>query len=223
MRKPLLAAAVLLLASSSLFAAEEMKKDVHHAVARGSIVRVFVELPVSELTIASAASSEIDVNATIKREHMTERGERKAKEILDASNIEIAIRGKSAYIRPKFGPAARGWGRSGKSNTYKATITLPRGIDVNVDQSVGELKMAGEFGDVEINIGVGDLDLKLPKRDVKELIASATVGEIRSDLGERVVTQEGLFAGSTQFINDNGRTMVKVRIRVGDAEIELTD
>ena len=203
--------------------AESVVRQVERSLPAAGISRVYVEFPLSSLKIRNTASANVHVSGTVERDFVTGRGERKAKEIIDDTDVELSLRGRSLYIRPKLGPAARGFLRSSRDSKFQLTIDLPRNVDLQVDQSVGQLNLTGTYGNVEMNMSVGDIKVAMPRDAVRELLASASIGEVRTNLGERIVTAEGFFAGSTHFINEGGRSTVKVKLRVGDADIELTD
>jgi hypothetical protein len=223
MRRTVFSLALAGLFTVPVMAAESVVRQVEHKLSTSGVSRVFVEFPLSSLKIRNTTGSTAFVSGTIERDFVTGRGEKKAKEILDDTDVELSMRGRSLYIRPKLGPAARGFLRSSRDSKFRLTIDLPQNVDLQIDQSVGQLDLTGSYGNVEMNMSVGDIKVRMPRDGVRELMASASIGEVRTNLGERIVTAEGFFAGSTHFINDAGRSTVKVKLRVGDADIELTD
>ncbi|HSP34184.1 MAG TPA: hypothetical protein VLU46_07715, partial [Thermoanaerobaculia bacterium] len=68
----------------------------------------------------------------------------------------------------------------------------------------------------------GDIDVRLPKKDVRVLNASAAVGPVRTKIGDDIVEHEGVFPGDTKYRNENGRTIVNVHATAGDVRVNLT-
>lgn len=205
--------------TASTLAADVARKEIQHSIPSGNVARVTIDVPVGTLQIVNSRGPNVTVTGAIERDFHTGRGERKANEILAASDVELSLRGKSAVIRPRVNA---GWG-AGRANEYHLVVSVPRNVDLYIEQGVGELKMEGSFGNVDAALSVGDIEIRMPRSEVRELNAAASVGEVKSNLGDRVVTAEGFFAGSTHYLNERGHSTVRVRLRVGDAHIELTE
>jgi hypothetical protein len=68
---------------------------------------------------------------------------------------------------------------------------------------------------------VGELTVRLPKKNVKELNASTTIGEVHADLGDKVLSREGVFAGRARYENESGIGVVDIRLKIGEVDVTL--
>jgi hypothetical protein len=93
---------------------------------------------------------------------------------------------------------------------------------VEVHQKAGEVKVAGSFGDIDVKMRAGEVTINTPKRNVRELLASTSVGEVHTNLGDRLVSKQGVFPGRTHYLNEGGRSMVSVDLMAGEVDIVLT-
>jgi hypothetical protein len=135
--------------------------------------------------------------------------------------VEIAVSGDEALIGAKFGPNARSW--SARHHTeFRVTIEVPVGLDVNVETRYGELQLDGSFGNIRVDMGAGEIRLRTPRANVRELNASVRIGEVHANLGDSSEVHEGIFPGSTHFINANGRSRINVHATVGELHVTLT-
>jgi hypothetical protein len=58
---------------------------------------------------------------------------------------------------------------------------------------------------------------------VKELTASCRIGEVHTHLGDRTIDREGVFPGTTHFVNPNGgRSVMNLHTTVGEVHVTLT-
>ena len=57
---------------------------------------------------------------------------------------------------------------------------------------------------------------------MRELHASARVGEVRAHLGNEVVTREGVLPGRTNFFNPSGSSIVNLHVTAGEVRVTLT-
>jgi hypothetical protein len=224
MRSLVLAAA--LLAATSIFAADVFAADVEHAfqsvVPRGTVQRVVISIPTGSFTIRNGAATSLALSGISSRDYDTAREKVWAQKVVNDTSVEIYVNGDEAIVRRKFGKNAQSW-RAQKFTGLDLKLNLPPGVDVEFDTTAGEVDMAGDFGDVNIDLRAGEIDVKVPKARVRELNASCRVGEVRADLGNnQVVTHEGVFPGKTHHFNANGTSHVNLHVTAGEIDVALT-
>lgn len=221
MRSLVLAAATSLFVATSAFAA-----DVEHAyqsvVPRGSVRRVIVSIPAGSFTIRNGDAATLALSGISSRDYDTAKEKVWAQKVVDDTSIEFYVNGDEAIVRRKFGKNAQSW-RAQKFTGHDLKLNLPPGVDVEFDTTAGEVDLAGDFGDVNIDLRAGEIAVKVPKSRVRELNASCRVGEVRADLGEnQVVTHEGVFPGRTHHYNANGTSHVNLHVTAGEIDVALT-
>lgn len=214
-----------LLATALLLAATALADDVEHSfqtsVPRGQVQRVVIDIPFGEFTVRNGSAKHIVVAGIASRDYDGQRERIWAQKVVNDASIEIVVTGAEAIVRRKFGPDAKSW-RAKKFTGYDVKLDLPPGIDVKFDTSAGEIDMAGHFGDIDIDLGAGEIDLRVPRASVRELNASCRIGEVRTNLGTEIVIREGILPGKTHFYNANGRGHVNVHTTVGEVDVTLT-
>jgi hypothetical protein len=222
MRNAALFTAALSLAAVGAVADEVVTHSFSSAAKRGAIRRVIVDIPAGEVQVRNGVSDAITLTGEVRR-GCDDRGDReKNQRIVDDISAEIYVSGDEAIVRRKFGPNAQSWSARSWHSSYHVTVEVPRGIDVVIETRYGEVKMEGDFGNVDIDLRAGEVHLRTPRASVHELNASVRVGEVHTDLGEQRESHEGIFPGSTHFINSGGRTRINVHTTVGELHVTLT-
>lgn len=195
--KPLLAFCVLSLAAGSASA------DYKASVPRGNVQRVVVAVPAGEIVVRNGAADRISIDGYAERHD----------EIVDDTKLEIVVKGTDATIRRTSAPSF---------TSYTVTIEVPAGTSIDLGTKYGEVRMEGTFGDVDVDLNAGEIRLRTPRAQVKELNASVTVGEVHTNLGDRTVSREGLFPGRTHWSNPTGKSSVDLHTTAGEVRVTLT-
>lgn len=199
--------------------------DVEHSfqtsVARGRVQRVVIDVPYGSFDVRNGSPSQIALSGVASRDYDGHNERKWAQKVVNDTSVEIYVNGAEAIIRRKFGANAQSW-RAKKFTGLDLRIDLPPGVDVKFETSAGEIDMAGTFGDIDIDLGAGEIDLRIPRAAVRELKASCRIGEVRTNLGTEIVTREGILPGRTVFYNAAGKSHVHVHTTVGEVDVTLT-
>lgn len=217
-RKLVLAGTLLLTATA---AAEDVEHAFQAAVARGGVQRVVIDIPTGSFTVRNGAANRIALSGIASRDYDTAKERAWAQKVVNDTSVEIYVSGAEAVIRRKFGRNADSW-RAQKFTGLDLRVDLPPGVDVSFETFAGEINLAGDFGDVDIDLRAGEVDVTMPRAQVRELSASCRIGEVRTNLGTEVVTREGVFPGRTKFFNSAGQSHVNVHTTVGEVRVTLT-
>jgi hypothetical protein len=216
---------ILILAASLSLAAVAQAKDVTHdfqaAVARGAIQRVVIRISAGSFTIRNGANDRLSLSGKASRDFGGPKEQAWAQKVVDDTSVEFVVNGAEAIVRRKFGKNAQSF-RSQKFTSIDLRLDLPPGMDVDFDTSAGEIDMAGDFGDIDVDLRAGEVDVRIPRKRVRELNASCRVGEVRTHLGNEIITREGLFPGKTHFFNAEGSAHVNVHVTAGEVDVTLT-
>ena len=219
MMRTTLSLALVLVAASAL--AEDAEHSFNASSPRGNVQRIVVDIPFGEFTVRNGSAGHIALSGIASRDYDGHRERIWAQKVVNDTSVEIHIDGAEATIRRKFGPNARSW-RARKFTGVDLRLDLPPGIDIKFETSAGEIDLAGTFGDIDIDLGAGEIDVKVPRKTVRELNASCRIGEVRTNLGTEIVTREGILPGRTHFYNASGRAHVNVHTTVGEVDVTLT-
>lgn len=206
--------ALLSLALVCSTAAADVSHPVSASVRRGNVRRVIVDIAAGEINVHNGASDRISVTGEVQR---NDDDAESARQVKNAS-IEIAVDGDDAIIR-KAGGSGWGWRMH---TSYRLTIEVPRGVGVDFETRAGEVTLEGEFGNVNVDLRAGEIHLRTPRSLVKELNASARIGEVHTDFGDDREDHEGILPGTTHFINANGKSRINLHTTVGELHVTLT-
>ena len=220
MRRSLFAA-TLLLAATTAFADRDVTHQFQSVVPRGRVQRVIIDIPAGSFTVRNGAADKLALSGIASRDYDGAKERAWAQRVVDDTSVEFVINGPEARVRRKFGPNAQSW-RAKKFSGMELRLDLPAGIDVDFETYAGEIKMIGDFGDIDIDLRAGEVDLRIPRSRVRELNASCRVGEVRTHLGHEVVSREGLFPGKTHFFNAEGTAHLNLHVTAGEVDITLT-
>ena len=175
-----------------------------------------------ELEIANSTAERIEVSGTVTRQYDRASEITEAQRIVDVSGVRVDRVGSRAVLRRQFGPSAGSRSGRGSKTHFSLKIAVPPGMHLEVRQSAGDLALNGSFGDMMIRMRVGDVTVKVPKKNVREVVAGSRIGTAIVDLGDQVVTKEGLLSGKINYINEGGSSMLDVAVSIGNINIQLT-
>lgn len=213
-------ASLVLAIAAPLLAGGEAGKELRFS-SPGQIREVRIDIPIAEIGIVNSDSERFELRGSV-RQRYSGRDERAwAEAIVAATNIVVEVRGDRAFVRRELGREADTWRAKKSPAQVRAVLYIPRGASIEVDQSIGELDIEGDFGDLDVEVNIGEVRIRVPKSNVQRLTASVRIGEVKTDLGDRTITKEGLFAGETYYENETGKFEVRVRLQIGEVEIEL--
>ena len=219
MRHPLLLAASLLVSTTAF--ATDVEHAFQAAVQRGKVQRVVIDIPTGSFTVRNGAADRIALSGIVSRDYDSAKEKRWAQEVVNDTSVEIYVNGAEAVVRRKFGRKADGW-RARKFSGLDLRIELPPGIDVEFETAAGEVDISGTYGDIDIDLRAGEVELRIPKAGIKELNASCRVGEVKAHLGHEIVSREGIFPGTTRYFNAAGKSHVNVHVTAGEVDVVLT-
>lgn len=221
MRTTLLALALTAAAATAALGDDVVRHPFQSAVARGQVARIVIDIPAGEINVRNGSGEQLAVSGHAKRDYQGAKERAWAQRVVNDTSVEIYVRGAEAIVRRKFGAAAQSF-RAQKFTNVELTLDVPRGVDVFFETSFGEIDLDGVFGNVDVDLRAGEIDLRTPRATVRQLNASCRVGEVRADLGDHTITREGLLPGKTNFYNATGRTNVNLHVTAGEVDVTLT-
>ncbi|HEY3054892.1 MAG TPA: DUF4097 family beta strand repeat-containing protein [Thermoanaerobaculia bacterium] len=211
---------ILMLLIAFPAAAEKVRHSFQSSVPRGQVRRVVIDIPAGDIDVRNGAADRLSISGWVSRDPDSDRSRAKEQRIVNDTSVEIYISNEEAVVRRRFGPEAQGW-RGEMFSGYHLNVEVPAGTAVDVQTHFGDVSIEGSFGDIDVDLRAGDIDVRIPKKDVRELNASARVGDVRAKLGDEIIEREGIFPGTTKYRNPNGKTIVHVHATAGDVKVDL--
>jgi hypothetical protein len=188
--------------------------DVTRGVATKSIPvqsaeRVVIDFSVGELEIVAIDGQEI---------HLTVEARCKRNRNCDELSDEVRVITKTSADEVEIEVDGNDWH---KDYHLRGRIEVPRSLAVEVSMKVGELEIEGVEQDLDVDLGVGEVDIELPESAVRSVDLRVSIGDaslrprsggssVRGWLGKQVEWQDG-----------KGRSRVDIDLSVGDAKVRL--
>ncbi len=220
-RISLLAAAALLVAGAAL-ASEEVSHSFAVTAARGHVRRVVIDIPAGEFRIRNGAADRIALHGISTRHFDGYRRRAQEQQIADDITAEVVIDGDEAIVRRRFGPNAQSWSAKSYHSAVELTVELPPGVDVDMSTRYGSVDIDGAFGSIDTDLRAGEVHVRTPRANVRDLTASVSIGEVHTYFGDRYIENEGVFPHSARYHNDGGRSDVSVHTTFGEVHVTLT-
>jgi len=224
MRKRLFISLALLLAAGAALANDEVAHPFSSAVmTRGRVHRVVIDIPAGEVRVRNGAGDRIAVSGTAERHFDGHKSRPKEQQIVDDISAEVVVNGDEAIVRRRFGPNAQRWSARSFHSSVDLTVELPIGVDVEIDTRYGAVNIDGAFGSIDTDLRAGEVHVRTPRVNVRDLTASVSIGEVHTYFGDRYIENEGVFPRVARFHNANGRSDVNVRSTFGEVHVTLTN
>lgn len=198
-------------ATIPLLARESREEAVEIADTSG-LSRVDVELPVGALTVRATNGPEARVEMRVNC------GWRGNCERADRIELRIERHGDTLMVRLENFP------ESVRSLSVDLDIEVPRTFGLAVEHGVGDSEISGLLGDIEVELGVGDVLVESVAEAFRSVSAEAGVGDADFRLGRsRAGHRDGFLflANQVEWRDGTGNSRIEVEVGVGDAEVNL--
>lgn len=202
-------AIVTLSLAAPLFAADA---DVqHHRFDAAGLRTLQLDHPVGELEINGADIAAVEVRMEIDCD---------ARDCADKiDDIRLESKSKNGELRLEVD----GYPRFGKGVVVNLEIRMPRTMALAIEHGVGEVAIEGIDGDIDLEAGVGEVDIRGNAKAFRSAEIELGVGE--SELTVDGTTIEGdsfLFVGGeTEWNKGRGESRIRVEVGVGETSVRL--
>ncbi len=165
------AAFVLFLAAPAVqadwFGFEE-KKEVSESIPLDGADKIKIDFAVGELEIVHGPDDAIEIEGNI---FIKSHNRRRIERLVEDLELDIKTGDTISITLPSSG--------MGKNYGVELTIRVPRGLDLDVELNVGELKAEIEMpASARFEVNVGELEIRMPRSTATEVHASVSIGEV---------------------------------------------
>jgi hypothetical protein len=210
--KPFAPLAVAFLLTAAAAAADSQTvRTVAQQLPAGGASTVQIEVPVGELTIEGWDKNEVDFTVRFKCKRTSSRC------AAAAEKPRVVYRtGETITVAIKSWPK---WGDNGLH--VEVTARVPKHLAVRSELGVGELKVQGLEHDLEADLGVGEVDVIMPRSAVAKVTLDTGIGESSLLAGGKHYESAGLFTRTLRWDKGPGRARVSVECGVGEIDVTL--
>jgi hypothetical protein len=175
--------------------------------------RIRLEFPVGELRVV--ATDEPHVRFDIKVRCRRDSDERCA-EMADRLILDSDDTGGTLNLRLHKYPH---WNNHGM--TVIGTLSVPRALAVDIEMGVGELDITGIEGDLDIQLGVGDAEVRALRSRAGHVTVDTGIGDADIRGGGSGTRSRGFIGSHAVWDEGQGRASVRLHVGVGDASVSL--
>lgn len=192
--------------------AREPREEAVEITDTAGLSRVDVELPVGSLIVRATdgpqASIEMRVNC----------GWRGNCERADRIALRVDRIGETLMIRVENFP------ESVRSLSVDFKLEVPRTFALTLEHGVGDSEIIGLLGDIEVELGVGDVFVESAAGAFRSVSAEVGVGDADFRLGRSHAGERAGFlflANEVEWDEGTGDSRIEIEVGVGDADVNL--
>lgn len=211
MKSALILTALLVLTAAPLRAA--VLETEPHTFPVTAKHRVRIEFPVGELRVLPSDEPRVRFDLKVRcRGSADNRCEELANRLVLESNDE----GGTLHLKLDKYPK---WHNKGL--TVIGELHVPRALALRVEMGVGELDIDGLEGDLDVELGVGDADIRMPRARASHVTVEAGVGEAAIRGGGSDTETRGFIGSHAMWSGGTGRSSIRLHVGVGEGDVRL--
>ena len=175
--------------------------------------RVHIEFPVGELRVIPSDESRVSFDVRVR---CRGRADERCEELANRLVLESEDAGGTLHLKLEKYPK---WVNKGL--TVMGELHVPRAMAVEVEMGVGELDIEGLEGDLDVNLGVGEADIRMPRVRANHVSVETGVGEASIRGGGTNTRSSGFIGSHATWSGGDGRSSVRLHVGVGDGAVRL--
>ena len=212
-----LATLLLVLAAGGVAAAPAgagERRTLHRDFEPGDHSDLRLEVPYGELTVTAADVDRVQVEIIARCSH----GWDDCADRLERIDVESRSRGEELVLEVT---GLRRMSNHGLELEVQATVPTKLGLAVRL--GAGELRIEGVKTDLQVHVGAGDIDIRMPEENVRSVDLRAAVGDASLNLPDGRVEAERahLVGGRLSWRRGPGDAEVEVQVGAGDIDVRL--
>lgn len=181
----------------------------------GKAQRVHLEFPVGDLRVVPGDGDRVELHLQVR---CSRGSSADCNEFANRLVLESRERDGVLHLHLDKFPKFRNNGLS-----LRGELRVPRQLAVRLEMGVGDLDVTGIEGDLDVDLGVGEAMVTLPKRTTSAVHVKTGVGEATIVGSGTSVQRSGVVGSSTKWVapEGGGRSSVKLAVGVGEATVRL--
>lgn len=208
-----MAVAVIALAAPGVAWADEEVRSIETSFPTGGLAGVALDFPIGELNVLGFAGDEVEVEISFECDEDSSACR------AHAERIDFESRTRNERLELWFDGYSK-WRNRGLH--LEMTVRVPRQLAVAIDMSIGELEISGLEGDLEADLGIGEVTLAMQEEVVSSVRMDAGIGETSLRTLARRKGSAGLFTREVVWDQGYGEARVRVEVGIGEVSIRLS-
>jgi hypothetical protein len=174
--------------------------------------RVRVDFPVGSLHIEANDDSQVRLNLVVRC------STRDADDCAEVANkLKLTVTNEDNVLTLKLDKLPT----FAHNVNIEGVLQVPRALPVHVEMGVGDVRVYDMEGEVDIELGVGDAQARLPDNSVHAVDIEVGVGDATLKRQGRTMASRGFIGREVHWDDGAGRSRVRFHVGVGDGEVRL--
>jgi hypothetical protein len=212
MKKLILPFALALLSAALPASAEEVVRSFQKQFPVGDLNDIHIEIPVGEVEIEASDARQVEVKVDLVCKN------RKPRCLEAARDVRFVYTTDDGRLHLQM----KDWPKAGtKGLQARAKFSVPKNLALKAELGVGELTIQGIENDLQVDLGVGEVNMTLPEAAVGSVSLDTGIGEASLKAGGRRYESAGLFVREVNWNQGKGQARVSVDCGVGEINVAL--
>lgn len=177
--------------------------------------RIRLEFPVGELRVLPSDESRVRFDIKVR---CRGRSEDRCEELANRLVLDSDDSGGTLNLKLRKYPR---WHSNGM--TVIGELSVPRALALEIEMGVGEITIDGLEGDLDVELGVGDADIRAPRARASHVSVETGIGDAEIRGGGTGTRSRGFIGSHAVWSDGGGRSQVRLHVGVGDATVRLED
>jgi len=175
--------------------------------------RVRLEFPIGELRVIPSDESRVRFDLRVR---CRGRSDERCADLANNLRLESDDTGGTLSLKLEGYPK---WLRKGF--TAMGELRVPRALSVRIEMGVGQLEIEGLEGDLDVDLGVGQAELRMSRAHVREVSVDTGIGDA-SIRGGGASTASSRFLGTrVSWTQGRGASDIRLHVGVGEGMVRL--
>jgi hypothetical protein len=194
-------------------AADEVVRTLDRQLSANGVTGIHLDFPVGEMQVDAATGRQVQVQVKLECD-----SKRQSRCVEAAKAIEII----SSTSSDRLHVGLKGWPKAGtRGLEAHVVVSVPRDLPLKAELGVGEMRISGLESDLDADIGVGEITVKMPESAVASVNVDTGVGEANLFARGHHWESSGLVSRELNWSEGRGKAAINVDCGVGEAEVRL--
>lgn len=191
-------------------------RTVEHAWAADGLREVELDVSVGEVTVRGTTGDRVEIRVGVGCD---EDGWGSSSCPERAGDVDVTDRrGDGRLSLEVDGPGI--WGSRGLH--LDVELLIPSRLALRLDMGVGELEIVDLEGDVAVDMGIGEVSLRMPEAALESLSLDTGIGESSLRAPSRNEESAGLFTRTIDWRVRRGHARVRIELHIGEIDVRLS-